>query len=222
MIPIVHSVVHIWHISFTKLLCPAVFGHFSPAPYKQLGRYESNKPIKSKLTYRQSINQPKGPTMKNSPSEKLPHGDDFRVGPKSDRTPWKKTVHVSPITIRKKLTMFGYDSPMWSNQKRLLCSMQWKPTRNFWTWNKTRLFTGKPSPRIISIGRTGKRRAARYQWSKMLCTPQFYFCFLRKSFLSINFLSNFFFFFFFFWNEKNEKKFIFIFFRFFYTFLWTG
>ena len=28
----------------------------------------------------------------NPPSEKLPHGDDFRVGPKSDRTPRDKTV----------------------------------------------------------------------------------------------------------------------------------
>ena len=28
----------------------------------------------------------------NPPSEKLPHGDDFRVGPKSDRTPHDKTV----------------------------------------------------------------------------------------------------------------------------------
>ena len=41
------------------LFCPAVFGHFSPPPWKHIGRYESNKPIKSKLTYRQSINQPK-------------------------------------------------------------------------------------------------------------------------------------------------------------------
>ena len=41
------------------LHCPVMFGHFSPAPVKtQIGRYESNKPIKSKLTYRQSINQP--------------------------------------------------------------------------------------------------------------------------------------------------------------------
>ena len=29
----------------------------------------------------------------NPPLEKLPHGDDFRVGPKSDRTPWDHTVH---------------------------------------------------------------------------------------------------------------------------------
>ena len=29
----------------------------------------------------------------NPPSEKLPHGDDFRVGPKSDRTPQDNTLH---------------------------------------------------------------------------------------------------------------------------------
>ena len=28
----------------------------------------------------------------NPSSEKLPYGDDFRVGPKSDRTPRDKTV----------------------------------------------------------------------------------------------------------------------------------
>ena len=62
-------------------------------------RYESNKPIKSKLPYRQSINQPKVSNESlrlidwfNPPSEKLPHGDDFRVGPKSDRTPRDNTV----------------------------------------------------------------------------------------------------------------------------------
>ena len=31
----------------------------APPPYKQIVPYESNKPIKPKLTYRQSINQPK-------------------------------------------------------------------------------------------------------------------------------------------------------------------
>ena len=84
----------------SALYCPAVFGHFSPAPVKPIGRYKSNKPIKSKLTYRQSINQPKGLQWNprlisrfNAPSEKLPHGDDFRVGPKSDRTPRDKTVY---------------------------------------------------------------------------------------------------------------------------------
>ena len=39
------------------LYCPAVFGHFNPAPIKQIVRYESIKPIKSKLTYHQSVNQ---------------------------------------------------------------------------------------------------------------------------------------------------------------------
>ena len=42
---------------------PVMLSHFSPAPpplYKQIMRCECNKPIKSKLTYRQSSNQPKG------------------------------------------------------------------------------------------------------------------------------------------------------------------
>ena len=43
----------------TLLYHPTVFGHCSPAPVKQIVRYDSNKPIKPKLTYRQSINQPK-------------------------------------------------------------------------------------------------------------------------------------------------------------------
>ena len=55
-------------------------------------RYVSSKPIKSKLTYRQSINQSTGSTTNDSPSEKLPHGDDFRVGLKRDRTPLDNTV----------------------------------------------------------------------------------------------------------------------------------
>ena len=40
-----------------------MLSHFSPPPpalQKQIMRYESNKPVKSKLTDRQSINQPKG------------------------------------------------------------------------------------------------------------------------------------------------------------------
>ena len=66
-----------------------------PPPWKQIERYESDKPIKSKLTYRQSINQSKGPTTKDPPLEKLPHGDDFRVGRKNDRTPRDNIVSVS-------------------------------------------------------------------------------------------------------------------------------
>ena len=81
------------------LLCyPVMLSHFSPAPVKQIARYESNKPIKSKLTYRQSINRKfHNKSLRlidwfNPPSEKLPHGDDFRVGPESDRTPRDNTV----------------------------------------------------------------------------------------------------------------------------------
>ena len=62
-------------------------------------RYESNNPIKSKLTHRQSSNQPKvyNKSLRlidwfNPPLEKLPHGDDFRVGLKSGRTPRDNTV----------------------------------------------------------------------------------------------------------------------------------
>ena len=58
--------------------------------HQRIVRYESNKLIKSKLTYRQSINQsnPKAYNASlrlidwfNPLSEKLPHGDDFRVSP---------------------------------------------------------------------------------------------------------------------------------------------
>ena len=80
----------------------------APPPYKQIVRHKSNKPIKSKLTFRQSINQSTERfTIKvyawlidwlNPPSEKLPHGDDFRVGPKSERTPRDNTVLLSVFT----------------------------------------------------------------------------------------------------------------------------
>ena len=62
-------------------------------------RYESNKPNKSKLPCRQSINQPKGPTTEDPQLEKLPHGDDFRVGPKSDRTPRDNTVLIGNVWL---------------------------------------------------------------------------------------------------------------------------
>ena len=77
-----------------------MFGHFSSTPVKQIGRYKSNKPIKSKLTYRQSIDwKVYNDSVRlidwfNPLSEKLPHGDDFRVGPKSDRAPRDNTVDV--------------------------------------------------------------------------------------------------------------------------------
>ena len=42
---------------WTMLYCPRCSVTLAPPPSKQIGLYESNKPIKSKLTYRQSINQ---------------------------------------------------------------------------------------------------------------------------------------------------------------------
>ena len=81
-----------------------MLSHFSPAPIKQIVRYESNQPIKSKLTYRQSINQSINRKVYNGSlrlidwlnplSEKLPHGDDFRVGPKTNRTTQDNTVNI--------------------------------------------------------------------------------------------------------------------------------
>ena len=41
------------------LYCPACSVTLAPPPSKQIVRYGSNKPIKSKLTFLQSINQPK-------------------------------------------------------------------------------------------------------------------------------------------------------------------
>ena len=38
----------------------------TPPPQKEIVRYESNKPIKSMLTYRQSINQLKGLQWKST------------------------------------------------------------------------------------------------------------------------------------------------------------
>ena len=57
-------------------------------------RPERGKNSHNNITYKSiwSINQPKGPTTKDPPSEKLPHGDNFRVGPKSDRTQRDNTV----------------------------------------------------------------------------------------------------------------------------------
>ena len=64
----------------------------SHSGWKAIEKSQSDEKIKAKLTHRQSINQPKGPSTKDPPLEKLPHGDDFRVGPKSDRTPRDNTV----------------------------------------------------------------------------------------------------------------------------------
>ena len=85
----------LWHEWYCIVpLCSVTLA--PPPPLKQIGRYESNKPIKSKLTHPQLINQSINREVHNgslrlidwfnSPSEKLPHGDDFRVGPKNDRT----------------------------------------------------------------------------------------------------------------------------------------
>ena len=46
-----------WWMVWYVLYCPVMLSHFSPASVKQIMQYESNKPIKSKFTYRQSINQ---------------------------------------------------------------------------------------------------------------------------------------------------------------------
>ena len=89
---------HLVLVSVSKLLllyCPAVFGHFSPAPVKtdRAVRIQQTNQVKVNLSFiNQSINQPKRSSTKGPPSEKLPHGDDFRVGPKSDRTPRDNTV----------------------------------------------------------------------------------------------------------------------------------
>ena len=65
----------------------------APPPSKQIVRYESNKPIKSKSTYRQSINQSTEWThYKKHPVGKIAHGDNFRVGPNSDQTPRDNTM----------------------------------------------------------------------------------------------------------------------------------
>ena len=42
----------------------------------------------------------------NPPSEKLPHGDDLRVGPKSDRTPRDNTAYNS-LYIEKYVDLTG-------------------------------------------------------------------------------------------------------------------
>ena len=43
----------------------------------------------------------------NPPSEKLPHGDDFRVGPKSDWTPRDNTVFECYVESNKSLKLTG-------------------------------------------------------------------------------------------------------------------
>ena len=87
-----------------SLYCPAVFGHFihPPPPHKSRsgGTNPTNQSSQSSLIINQSINQAKDFQWKSRLDwlilihrwEKLPHGDGFRVGPKSDRTPQNNTV----------------------------------------------------------------------------------------------------------------------------------
>ena len=82
------------------LSCPAVFGHFSPAPRKNrsCGKNPINQSSQSWLFLNQSINRKVyNESLRlidwfNPLSEKLPQGDDFRVGPESDRTPRDNTA----------------------------------------------------------------------------------------------------------------------------------
>ena len=75
------------------LFCPAVFANFSPRPRqnRSCGTNPINQSSQSWLIVNQSINRKSyNDSLRlidwfNPLSEKLPHGDDFRVGPKSDR-----------------------------------------------------------------------------------------------------------------------------------------
>ena len=72
---------------------PVMLSHFSPAPVKtdRAAPIQSTNQVKVDFS---SINQSINREVSNEslglidwfspPSEKLPHGDDFRVGPKSD------------------------------------------------------------------------------------------------------------------------------------------
>ena len=74
-----------------------------PRPRKNRsgGTNPINQSSQSYLIINQSINRKVYDTSLrlidwfNPPLEKLPHGDDFRVGLKSDRTPWDNTVRMS-------------------------------------------------------------------------------------------------------------------------------
>ena len=95
------------HSEDLKLFCcPAMLSHFSPAPVKtdRAVRIQLTNQVKVNFIFNQSINQPKGYNESlrlidwfNPLSEKLPHGDDFRVGRKSDRTPRDNTVIVDRV-----------------------------------------------------------------------------------------------------------------------------
>ena len=138
-------------------ICPAVFGHFSPAP--------PPPPRKNRLcgtnlhgfviikVYNGSLRLI---DWFNPPSEKLPHGDDFRVGPKSDRTPRDNAVLYSvrkqksyPINRRSRRSR--YQSAFGGRSKRLcnppaLCganSSYRVRRRPVWKYSKDELFTKK-------------------------------------------------------------------------------
>ena len=101
---------------FPLLYCPVVLSHFSPASVKtdRAVRIQQTNQVKVNLS---SINQSINRKVYNESlrlidwfnpwSEKLPHGDDFRVGPKSDRTPRDNTLLLHNVLglylLRKKV-----------------------------------------------------------------------------------------------------------------------
>ena len=111
------------------LYCPAVFSHFSPAPVKQIGRYESNKPIKLKLLYRQStinrkvyneslrlIDWLNPPSVVNQSIERTYYeGSTVRkIAPRGWFPGWSKkwpnnTVFVKVITLSSLKTSFNLE-----------------------------------------------------------------------------------------------------------------
>ena len=85
----------------------------------------------------QSINQPKVHNQSlrlidwfNPPSEKLPHGDDFRLGPKSDRTLRDNTVptvfilHSRHVIATKTLLFSVFLSLRYRNECELLAAAE--------------------------------------------------------------------------------------------------
>ena len=70
------------------LYCPAIFSHISPAPVKRDCVVRICTDVWLEV-YNEGLRLI---DWFNPPSEKLPHGDDFRVRPKGDRTPRDNTV----------------------------------------------------------------------------------------------------------------------------------